>query len=415
MAIEFANQGNMYRMEDEWHTSRMPLLPGGIYVLRSTPMGYMFEKIKPFEMPDKFYGNAEELSKRVISTFLDRTDKNTGVLFCGEKGSGKSLTAKLIAMLLSKYENMPTILIDIPHRGPEFNSLINSIPQRCVLLFDEFEKVYGESDQQISLLSLIDGTGHGKHLMLFTVNEQYSINENFRNRPGRIFYNVQFDGVSADFVREYGVDKLNNKEHVTGLVELAMAVHSFNFDQLKALVEEMNRYNEKAADAAKLLNIRLSWGSVSLNVEIEFKDGNKFEHINNQICVDPLRNNGIRLIAWNTQLDKDGEQEFDDEGEPLNSKEYNFTVADIKSVDGANGIYVYETEEAVLTLTRPVQQQYGFDKQATTIDPGKEGKVKQVSRPPKLKPPVKSNTIALDETLEADHMVLQASPNGKAE
>src|SRR4029078_12619167 len=65
----------------------------------------------------------------------------TGALMVGEKGSGKSLLAKLVSAN-SQEKGLPTLIIPRPWCGDMFNRFLQSIEQPTVILFDEFEKVY---------------------------------------------------------------------------------------------------------------------------------------------------------------------------------------------------------------------------------------------------------------------------------
>jgi hypothetical protein len=77
-----------------------------------------------------------------------------------------------------------------------------------------------------------------------------------RNRPGRIFYAIDFSGLDVDFIREYCEDNLKNKDHIDSVCKASFMFSQFNFDMLKALVEEMNRYGENAHEAMALLNTK---------------------------------------------------------------------------------------------------------------------------------------------------------------
>jgi hypothetical protein len=84
-----------------------------------------------------------------------------------------------------------------------------------------------------------------------------------RNRPGRIFYNLEYKGLEADFIREYCHDNLKAKEHIDKIVGIAGTFDQFNFDMLKALVEEMNRFSETPQEAMSMLNTKPEFGNES--------------------------------------------------------------------------------------------------------------------------------------------------------
>ena len=107
--------------------------------------GMLREQIDGFEIKGKVYGDTIRNTKRVLNTFGDRP-ATTGVMLAGEKGSGKSLLAKMISVEGAK-DGIPTIVINAPWVGDKFNAFMQMIEQPCMVLFDEFEKVYDSDDQ----------------------------------------------------------------------------------------------------------------------------------------------------------------------------------------------------------------------------------------------------------------------------
>lgn len=251
-------------------------LPKGNYIVKQNPMSgeYYLTHVDEFVMPSKFYGDVEAQAKRILNTFADRPG-TTGVLLSGLKGAGKSLLAKVISAKAS-LQGMPTILVNAPLCGDAFNSFIQSIDQPAVVMFDEFEKVYkfsasdepDDSDMSVpgsskngngtqsQLLTLLDGTFPTKKLFLLTANNRWRISSNMMNRPGRIYYFLEFEGLDEAFVRDYCKDNLKNQNYVKHMVQLGRALKDFNFDQLQAVVEEVNRYGETPQEALKMLNVK---------------------------------------------------------------------------------------------------------------------------------------------------------------
>jgi len=60
----------------------------------------------------------------------------------GEKGSGKTLLAKYISIAAAKERGIPTIVINHPFHGDEFNLFMQSIQEPVIVLMDEFEKIH---------------------------------------------------------------------------------------------------------------------------------------------------------------------------------------------------------------------------------------------------------------------------------
>lgn len=254
----FIKSGNMFRVAPDAALDIHETLPGGVFVIkRNMEIGFFLEHIDMFSMPAKMYGSTKTQTKRVLDTF-DARGSSTGVMLVGEKGSGKSLLAKMISKTAAE-QGVPTIVVNQPWVGDEFNQFIQLISQPCIILLDEFEKVY-DSDHQEQLLTTLDGVFSSRKLFLFTSNNKFGMDRHMQNRPGRIYYLLEFGGLTAAFIREYCEDKLSNTDYINSVVNIANAFNEFNFDMLQALVEEMNRYNEEPKDALKWLNVKAEFG-----------------------------------------------------------------------------------------------------------------------------------------------------------
>lgn len=239
-------------------------LEPAIYMLNLNEMGgfYFLTKVLDFTVPSQLYGTIESDVNRIFSTYEAR-DSSSGIMLSGVMGSGKTLMAKLIShKALSK--GMPTIIIQRAYSDPGFMEFIQNISQECVILFEEIDKVYDEVDKQNKILSLFDGIYTSKKLFILTANASYKISNFILNRPGRCFYHLKFSGLDMAFIEDYCNRNLNDKSQIKSVLIVSKIVHEFNFDQLQALVQEMNRYNESAMASLKWLNIeathiRRSW------------------------------------------------------------------------------------------------------------------------------------------------------------
>lgn len=236
-------------------------LPPGNYTVKFNQMKneFFLEQIDNFTVPSKMYGDLEKNTERILNTFQNRTSA-TGVMLSGEKGSGKTLLAKNICIKAAE-RNIPTIIINQSYTGDNFNSFIQNINQPAIIFFDEFEKVYSEKEAQEAILTLFDGVYPSKKLFICTCNDKYKIDNNMRNRPGRIYYMLDFSGLDVAFVRGYCEENLNNKQHINSVCNVSSIFSQFNFDMLKAMVEEMNRYNETASDVIKMINTKPEFSS----------------------------------------------------------------------------------------------------------------------------------------------------------
>ena len=251
----YLKRGNTFNVTTKENLDIRETLPVGTYSIKQNPMtgDFYLEETEGYDVSGKLYGDVEKTADRVLSTFASRPS-GTGILLSGEAGSGKTMLAKVLSVEGQRL-GYPTILINQPWFGEEFNVFIQTIEQPTVIIFDEFEKVYS-SEQQELLLTLLDGVYPSKKLFILTCNNKYRVNEHMKNRPGRIFYHLEYKGLDRDFVEEYCRDNLKDTSHTEEFLKIVSLFTSFNFDMLKALVEEVNRYGETPREAMRMLNAK---------------------------------------------------------------------------------------------------------------------------------------------------------------
>merc|ERR1712013_107552 len=257
----FHKSGNQFRVTPKVSLDLHEVLPVGTYSVNYDDCSsqYYLETINDFQLKGKIYGNVVRSSSRILNTFLDRP-RSTGVLLVGEKGSGKTLLAQYTSIVAAKEKGIPTIVVNKPWHGDQFNSFIQSISQPVIVLMDEFEKVYtntyGEENYQEKILTLFDGVYASQKLFLLTCNDKSRMDANMMNRPGRLYYLLEFNGLDQSFVEEYCNDNLVRKDYIPAVCAIAAIFQSFNFDMLKAIVEDMNRYGESPSEVLEYLNAR---------------------------------------------------------------------------------------------------------------------------------------------------------------
>jgi hypothetical protein len=363
----FIRNGNNFRIAAEEALDIQTVLPVGNYTVKFNDMGGFFflEIVDSFKQVPKLYGDTTKNASRIIRTYLDRPN-STGVMLTGEKGSGKSLLAKTLSIEAALLD-IPTIIINDPWTGDNFNKFLQDIEQPCVILFDEFEKVYDNDDQE-KALTLLDGVFPSRKLFVITCNDKWRVNEHMRNRPGRIYYMLDFKGLDPVFIREYCQDALEDKQYIEKIVEISALFEQFNFDMLKAVVEEMNRYGESPQDALKMLNAKPEFNN---NGKFEVQLIVNGEHVKDQNVRTEWNGNplsgtiGFDFYSKNNYGFKgQSDDDFaicaapDDDGDFYN--EIYFNPNHIVKVDAQAGKFTYQKDHVFCVLTRKKETGYNY-------------------------------------------------------
>ena len=232
---------------------RDSLPPGNYTVCFDVLRGYYLEESEPFaDLPPKIYGKVDAWSERILQAFKDSAGQQIGVLLSGEKGSGKTLLAKVISVR----SGLPTIIVNTPFQDDQFLRFMQEIDQPAVVIWDEFEKVFNK-DQQDRILTLFDGVFTVRNkIMILTVNYLYQVQDFFHNRPGRIRYALEFQGLDVAFIKDYCTSNLKDASYLEDIIKVSVGCIDFNFDMLQALVRELNAYGGTVEEATEILNVK---------------------------------------------------------------------------------------------------------------------------------------------------------------
>lgn len=251
------------------------LLPPQTYVVRFAKMtGFYLELHAPLEVDEKVYGVHQQKVDKVLSAF-GQFSRNLGVILSGKKGIGKSIFARMLGIKAIE-QGLPVIIIE--QYIPGIASYIESIEQEVMVLFDEFDKTFGnikpgdnEPNPQTSLLSLFDGVAAGKKLFVVTCNELYQLNDYLINRPGRFHYHFRFEYPSDAEIREYLSDKLEEKywPEIDAVVAFSRRV-DLNYDCLRSIAFELST-GATFAEAIKDMNI-INTNRVEYDLALHFEN-----------------------------------------------------------------------------------------------------------------------------------------------
>lgn len=212
------------------------------------------EDIEDFKFPDKVYDVNANL-RSLISTSYTKNKRNLGVLLTGNKGQGKSLTAKYICT----EANVPIIVIN--KRIPVYINLVkffNDIKQDYVLFIDEFEKLFNSSEynsdgdggsseskyhSQQTFLSFMDGVFTNDNKILFLLTSNDSVNEYLINRPSRIKFLQEYNELPEELFNMIVEDKLINQEYRKDLEENTSMIN-MNIDLLVSIIDDINLFDK---------------------------------------------------------------------------------------------------------------------------------------------------------------------------
>ena len=193
-------------------------------------------------VPERCYGSAQKNVDRVLHSFLSR-EEPMGTLLSGISGSGKTLFTKLISNECVK-RGIPVVLVNDSYDIDELSSFLGKIQQRCVVIFDEFEKTYpiGSKDEdresEAGILRLLDGVLSTPKLFLLTCNETERLSKFLLNRPGRVRYHFEYARLEDDVVQQYLAERGVAEEPAHEIFKLSKLIPKLSFDILRAIVDE---------------------------------------------------------------------------------------------------------------------------------------------------------------------------------
>lgn len=270
--MNVVNSGSVYQIYDEgMQTSKT--LPSKVFDVQFSKLQGFFlvarADIKAEE--DKIYGNYVQKINKVLSGYK-AVDRNFGVILSGPKGVGKTLFTKLLS-IAAREQNYPVIIVS--NYIPGIAHFLSSIDQDVVVLFDEFEKTFAETDDctpQDEMLSLFDGLDSGHKLFIVTCNDMGKLSNYLLNRPGRFHYHFTLDVPNAEEIREYLEDKLAPPYQgaINDVINFSN-IGKITYDCLRAIAFELNQgYSlEETLNDLNLIRDK----SISFDITAEFMDG----------------------------------------------------------------------------------------------------------------------------------------------
>lgn len=283
----FTKKGRHTYVIDE-PSSQVEALPPGVYkVGLSLEVGWFLSHISTgFTFDYKLYGLEKGLIERVKKTY-DNTTSNLGVLLNGLKGTGKTVTSKVICQKLG----LPVIVVD--RKMDNVHTFLNSIPQDIVIFLDEYEKVYGESSE---MLTIMDGAmnSNWRRVFLLTTNKLY-VDSNLIERPSRIRYMKKFGDLLPAVVEEIVDDSLIHTQFREETLQFISTLEVISVDVVKAIVQEVNIHNEAPSNFEDVFNVEKLKGKFNVTFKDESDENNiSWKSLDSGVSVSPKPNFNAR-------------------------------------------------------------------------------------------------------------------------
>lgn len=171
--------------------------------------------------------------KRVLHSFNKDEKNTTGVLLTGEKGTGKTVTAKVIA----EQANLPIVVIHPETVLTELNNFFKSFDDSVCILFDEVDKNFETRD----LLTFLDGIQKtARKLVVMTANDTNRVDEFLKNRCSRVRYFRNYSMIED--AKEYAemIAKDRGLENVDEVVNFIIDKIKFpSIDNICSFIDEI--------------------------------------------------------------------------------------------------------------------------------------------------------------------------------
>lgn len=215
---------------------------------------YHLLEISKLELPDKIFGasDIEELTATILRHYA--INGNVNAAFIGEKGGGKTLQCRHTALK----SNLPTIIVDKADLSDEFINFIRQLPN-CVLIIDEFEKLYNSAESTDALSSFIEGIATNKGKIILLAGNCPNLPFFMENRPTRVRYVKEYNQISKAIYDELLSFHLGDEVSLyqEAIFKRLSRVSHVSFDVVNSLLEEFVIENYDLDKACKYLNLKL--------------------------------------------------------------------------------------------------------------------------------------------------------------
>ena len=197
---------------------------------------------------------------RVLKNFNSSEKNTTGVLLTGDKGTGKSVTAKVLA----EKAQLPIIVINPDMEEKYLEEFFKEFDQPVCILFDEVDKNFSTQ----KMLTFLDGMHKtAKKLVIMTANDEDNLSNYIKNRCSRIRYYRHYSMLEdakeyAELIcDEKGID---NKEEIVDFIVKNIKYPSI--DNISSFIDEViftKEWNLSLNEVLEFMNINVGEGPVS--------------------------------------------------------------------------------------------------------------------------------------------------------
>lgn len=213
-------------------------------------------------LPPKVYQTKKDkiFVNRVLKNFYSSEKNTTGVLLTGDKGTGKSVTAKILA----KEAQLPIIVINSDTKEKYLEEFFKKFDQPVCILFDEVDKNF--NTQQ--MLTFLDGMHKtAKKLVIMTANNEDNLSNFIKNRCSRIRYYRHYN--MLEDAKEYAeliceAKGIKDKEEIVNFIIKNIKYPSI--DNICSFIDEIiftKEWKLSLKEVLEFMNINIGEGPIS--------------------------------------------------------------------------------------------------------------------------------------------------------
>jgi len=328
-------------------------LPAAVYTLQvDGSKGFLIltKECDQFQFNYNIYNFDTKFIENVIKVYKHNPEKNLDLLLDGIKGTGKSVTSKLLCNEFIKL-GLPVIIVsETIYTGDDndlsslFSEIMKQITFPCVIFADEYEKTFNDSDV---LLQHMDGAVSFSPKVFILTSNRKQINENLVSRPSRIRYVKTYGNLSKVEVKIILDNELEDKSLIDEVLDYISNCSIITIDIVKEIIKEINILGFDQEFMDEHLNVREGFSNVYDIYQLQINNGTKtlvkiYDSVQLSHNAERIRNHGYKNIRNETT----GDILF----KIISCTQDFFTVKFVKEYAADEEDYVYDEEVSYITL-----------------------------------------------------------------